>query len=337
MKLTQYDYNYGAYENVKANIMADRLAKNRWGAKFARLYKRHMNASDYGSIGTYDFTEGMRASVLTLTESHSDLDKAIAFKQKLLDNLQVDTGSGFSIDGVMQESYASVLLESVPGVTFSGIPTSEVLGVHFSLSLSDDQNSSWFYSSGVDDSTTCVDYESGELTGERHDDILTTRGVEDRSNVAFNPNQDTLFSDMWAEMIVFLGLISEDEMPLFLGTRTSVVVSLSSLFAFLDERIEILADTIDTLENGEDRIGDDLELIDHLDLGDTLYEEITRPHKIKRVWFKFEKEITATLYDDLGIPVSDPDYEWWNEEQFDDIRKNVKDFQNYCIVDGTTV
>ncbi len=347
MRLKQYDFNFGAYENIKSQVVADRLAKNRWGLKFKELYMRHMETTGNGTIGNYNFTRGMRASVTTITQSQTDLAATTNLKNKLLNGIQVDVGSGFSINGALQNSYASVLIEAVQNpFNVSTLPHQKIIGIHFSLSLAD--GTSWFYSSGTNDSTPCVDYESGTNTGENHNTILNSRGVEDRTNASFKPNQDALFASMWTEMSDFLGLMVDDFVPAVIGNREAVVVPLSSLLYFLDSRVTVLIQTIDQLTNGVGRIEEDLELINYLGIADTLYQQIDNPSKIGDIWFMFERDITPQMIDNgIGILIPDPNYEWWKEQQFQTrvengvkipgIADKVKNFQNYCVMEGSKV
>ena len=53
------------------------------------------------------------------------------------------------------------------------------------------------------------------------------------------------------------------------------------------------------------------------------------PNKISSIWFEFKKEIFPSPLDEGGV---DQSHEWWKETQFDEIRENVDNFQDYCIV-----
>jgi hypothetical protein len=48
-----------------------------------------------------------------------------------------------------------------------------------------------------------------------------------------------------------------------------------------------------------------------------------------------EKEISVPIVisEDGKSNIVDPDYEWWLDPEFDEIRKYVKDFQNYCVLE----
>lgn len=361
IKINTYDFNLTATENLKANFLADRLAKNRWGKKFARLYTPHMSDTIDDTIGTYDFTVGMRATLGDATTYSTDLSDTIAFKNTLIDNVKVLTDGVWSIEGALKHSYMAVLLESIEGLTFSGIEKAEVKGMHFSLSIEGDvgRKTSWFHSGGVNDGTVCSmepleypdtddfglylesddsllygHYDGGLRTGTAHHTVLGLYGVEDRNEPCFAANQEARFTAIWDDLLKYAKLMVEDEVSQTVGERISVVVGLHQMLEYLDERIAILTESIDMMENSDDRVSDDLSLIDHLDISDTLREEITDPSKIRSLWFKMEKAISFEAVTDNGDGTSilNEEYAWWEEEQFDEIRLHLKDFQDHCIV-----
>jgi len=364
IKINTYDFNLDVTENLKANFLADRVAKNRWGKKFSRLYKRHdsdLVIDGVDVVGTYDFTAGMRASVSSLSGYEADLLAAQNFRTKMLNDLQVETDGVWSLEGALASSYMSVLIERVEDKFLR--PMVEVRGLHFSLSLEADSGDgrkvSWFHSSGVDEDTVCMlepleeedatyglhlvssdgvaygHYDGGLREGTLHDNVLGLYGVEDTADVHFHADQNDRFADIWPELLVFAKLMVNDKAPETIGERVSVVVGLGQLLDWVDKRIVILEEAIDDLENNEERVGEDLDLIEHLDIGETLYEEIVDPGEIKYIWFKFEKMISPSMvYDpDTEAMVADQTYVWWEEEQFDEIREQVKNFQDYCTVE----
>ena len=343
MRITRYDYNHGAYENIKSQMLATRLAQNRWGTTFKKLYMRHMEPTEDETIGKYNFTKGMRGLVQSIPQAQSDLDAAQRFRADIARHFQVDTGDGFRIDGALQRSYASVLIEAKhESLVPSGIPRAEVIGVHFSLSLEDGK--SWFHSSGLDEGIVCIDYESETDTGERHNTILQSRGVEERENPAFAANQEEHFEAIWSELKTFLGYMTADFVPSTAWGHRAVVVSLPSLIDFVEHYISLLQGAIEDIENGESRATEDVELIHLLGIEETLSAEISQPNKIKDIYFLFEKEIHPPATESEE---EDASYAWWEEEQFQGreeggvylpgIADEVKNFQVYCVRDGNKV
>jgi hypothetical protein len=359
IKINTYDFNLSPTENLKANFLADRLAKNRWGNKFKRLYDKHDAATTDGTLGTYDFTAGMRSVVYSLSGYEADLAAAQAFKTKIYNDFEVSDGATWSIGHATAHSYMVVLIEKVQSFLYTKV---ETRGMHFSLSLDvdsgDGRKVSWFRSSGVSDATASVlkplydtsgtyglhlvssdglpygHYDGGLRADTTQNTALGLYSVENTSDPRFHADQESRFDDIWAQLLVFAGMMAKYMAPDLVGERASVVIGLGQILDFVERRIVTLQAAIDNLENSQTRTGDDLELIDHLGIADTLHDQITDPGEVERIWLMLEKEIDPPkiAYFDGGSMVveNDPNYEWWLEPQFDEIRKYVKNFEDYC-------
>lgn len=349
IKINTYDYNIDPIENLKGNFLADRLAKNRWGKKFARLYKKNATPTADGTIGIYDFTLGMRSAVYTLSEYETTLASALDFRTKLYNNLEVSDGTIWSVGYAAPQSYMVVLLEGVSSSYFSN--ASQIKGMHFSLSLAansgDGRKISWFRSSGEDGSTATTllplfnaaesyglhlvssdglaygHYDGGLRAGTLHNTALGMYGVQNTADARFRADQDARFSAIWAELLVYAQKMVSHLSPSVVGERVSVLVGLGQLLDFMDRYIVTLEDAIDGLSNSPSRAEEDMALMNHLGIVETIQEQVTDPGEVERIWFRMEKQIGSAA----------PGYEWWMEPQFDEIRSHVKDFHLHCTVD----
>ena len=296
IKIRSYNTGLSLYQNAKANLMADRMAKNRWGNKFKKYYNLHREPTADGTLGIYNFTAGMRASVMTISEAQNDLNRVNNFLTVF--NEKMATYSGLT------QTSSSVEVKAGLQNFVTQIPSAVIANITFTFTANPVQQ----------------DYVSW---------------VNGNSELAY-----------------YLGLLAEGDVPDTVGQSVIVDVSFIELKAFLDERVVILTQTIDTLENDTSRIGEDLELIAHLGIEETLSKEIDYPQKIKKIWFQFQKEVSAPLVDDgAGGTTADPNYAWWEEAQFHKktvtvegkthtvygIADAIKDFQNYCVLDGNIV
>ncbi|DAB40284.1 MAG TPA: hypothetical protein CFH81_08805 [Sulfurovum sp. UBA12169] len=378
IRLNTYDGSLDLGENMRANFLADRLAKNRWGKKFARLYTRHMGAKSIGGIdvvGTYDYTKGMRAITTTLDDAWEELDRAETFKSMLQENLSVNIAGTWHVAGALKHSFFSVLAEQSDTSSLFYTPVVNVTGLRISLSIETDggdgRRVSYFHTTGNSDTSASIlepleeaddtcgvylydntatpygHYDGGLKGGTTHDNVLSSYGIEDTANPAFAANQEDRFAAIWSELEYYGGMIAKLRLPeheeYTLPPPFSVVIGLGQLFDYLDKRIETLNETIETLENDDGRKGEDIELLEHLGVADTLSENISDPGEIKYIWFEFFKkdvEIQYVYNMDTQTYEPDPSSPWWEAEEFDEIRKHVKNFHEYCVLDvsiGATV
>lgn len=349
IKINTYDYNIGPIENLKGNFLADRLAKNRWGNKFKKLYAKNDTTTVDGPIGLYDFTAGMRAAVYTLPEYETALASAQAFKTKLYYDFEASDGVTWSVGHAAPQSYMVVLLERVTSSLNTN--TSQVRGMHFSLSLAansgDGRKVSWFRSSGVNDSTPTIllplhntaesygvhlvsndglpygHYDGGLRSGTLHNTALGMYGVQNTLDARFRTDQEARFNDIWAQLLVYAHKMVQHLSPAVVGERVSVLVGLGQMLDFIDRYMVTLEDAIDNLSNSPTRAEEDMELMNHLGITDTIQEEVTDPGEVDRIWFKMQKEIASAA----------PGYEWWMEPQFDEIRAHFKDFHLHCVAE----
>ncbi len=296
IKIQSYNARFSLYENAKSNLLGDRMAKNRWGNKFIEYYNRYKEPTSTGMLGIYNFTAGMRASVVTISSIGVDLGRVNAF-------LTIFDSKITTYDGVLSTSASvEVLADLVNPIT--QIPEPLVGNVSFTFNV---QNPDVDYVSWV--------------------------------------NGDS-------ELSYFLKLLAEDDVSTIAGESTVVDILFLDLKSFLDERVLTLEESIDTLVNNEGRIGDDLELMSHLGVEETLAKEIDRPSKIKKIWFQFEKKVSPPPdFDNPDSAGFDPSYQWWQEQQFQErevtvegkthtiygIADAIDDFQDYCVLEGNKV
>ena len=363
-KVSTYDFNASIGQNLRQNFVATRLAQNRWGKKFARLYTKHMEATADNTLGHYDFTAGMVASVSSREDTQVDLDRLRHFRQQMLDTLQVETDGVWSIGGALRHSYFSLLMSGVDNTgTGMILPQSDLLGLRFSLSIEDgvDRRISWWHESGAADGTAVTlqslldpadtyglhlisddgaaygHYDGGLRAGTTQQTVLSLYGVEDRDDARFAPDQEARFTALWDDLSHYAKQMVKDLSPTEAETRTAVMVGLDQFLHWTARQITRLEAHIDRLENQQTRVSEDLDLIDHLDLGKELHKQIADPGDIESIWFKFEKVITppTTTVErggDDSYQVADTDYAWWEEEQFETILKDIPYFKDYCVV-----
>jgi len=296
IKIRSYNTGLSLYENGKSNLMTDRMAKNRWGNLFKKYYSKNKDVTTDGTLGIYNFTEGMRASVMSITIAQNDLDRVNAFLTVFDDKMNIYNGLTQTTSTVV------VLATSQNAVTGTPVPT--IVDVAFTFSADPlDQ--------------TYVDW------------------VNNSSELAY-----------------YLGFLTEDDVSDTLFQSVVVEIPFTELKEFLDELVVTLTQSIESLVNDTGRVGDDLELISHLGIEQTLFNEISQPQKIQKIWFSFQKEVSTPLISDgAGGVTQDPNYAWWQEEQFQKktvviegkthiiygIADAVEDFQNYCIFEGDIV
>ena len=266
-----YNSNLSASQNVQANIVANNMARGRWGNRFKKYFNRHIDTigADYPA---YSFKEGMKDCTNADGSTQERLDEAKDFKNSL-----VALGDG---------AFTIVARNTTPSKPWDAEGDINIDSVIFS-------------------------------------------------------DEDAVFDvdlKYWLEeTILEKNLFDFEKYPLSLQVATLEIET--SII------IDYLNGTIVELENystDESRANDDLELINHLGLCDSLKNEIDRPHKIKDIWFRFKKDVTPTkLYNNDIFIGYDPAYAWWEEEQFAEIAKKVKNFKDYCtfvvgVDDGST-
>ena len=267
MSLSTWNSSLTAYENVKGNILADKMAKNRWGNKFKRLFNKHKD-SVYGYYPAYSFLEGMKDCTNAEGSTADKLTEAQIFRENL--NL-------ISLNGVFTLLTKHVLDLDEYAHSINDVSILEVNYI-------------------VDESEKSFDKQDGKVLLYLRD-LIIEQGLFDYS----------------------IGVDSEQE----------ITVPLSILKLYSDN---VVAELTDYSKN-ESRANDDLNLINHLGLCSTLASEISNPHSVTNIYFRFRKSVESKrLYTDSGFALGlDVDYAWWEEEQFSEIRKHVENFQDYCI------
>ena len=298
-----YDFEKSSYNNLVDNFMAERLSLNRWGKKFAKLYKKHQDASPVpGTIGDYDFTAGMRASVKTLPQAQAELNREVAFNHNIQNTVN---GTDFPTLG-----YFSVFVTVVIDSTVLGTTIYRVNGYNAFIAVEGDDDT----------------------------------------------DSNALFGNIQGELSYFISEYAALKVTGGVGEQRELKVSYAEFMSWLGDRDHVLHKALTDLNN-VGRAKDDLELIKHLQLEDTLSEEISKPSDIETMFFKFKKPLaTGHVIDDgNGNKILDPNYKWWEEEQFQGewvdkpdkedgtprtkkawspgIADKVKKFQDYCVVE----
>lgn len=368
MSLATWNGNLSAYDNVKSNVLADRMAKNRWGSKFKRLYNPLRDAEN-----RVDFTTGMLNCVGT--DVHGEVADLEALRDGLNDFFRLSDGSSAT-----PNSYFSVLT-SVPYV----YAPFQIDSVKCSLSLSvanadDDQRrvSRFYATNGVSlDAEAYLEpidsyfervealesgfekpfYSTNQLSlytkdgtayghigaeytlapGTKDNNILSLYGVEEESELFKSSNTsqnefDYLFSTLKLDDILLefaRASFSLESQYANVGKQITIVFGADLVLAWVNEKLSSWYAYLSNLD--QVRGGKELELIEYLNLCDTLQQEIgSHAGEISNIWFEFKKEVKPPkIIVDGGADYYDSTYEWWKEEQFQEIGKHFKDFHLY--------
>jgi len=96
MSISNYNFNLTPYDNIKGNLIADRLAQNRWGSKFKKLYTPYKDENNH-----FDFTQGMHncagTDVQGILEELETLKEHLYDCSKLSDNTHATSNSYFAM------------------------------------------------------------------------------------------------------------------------------------------------------------------------------------------------------------------------------------------------
>lgn len=386
MRLTTYDFNLDAYDNIKNNILQSKMAKNRWGNKFKKLFLKHDEMPISGTIFgvysvispyKYDFTAGMAACVKDSRDFSGDLAEIEAFRSLLRSSMSVNTNGIWGTAGAIKSSFISVVIEKTTSPFFFTRECA-VKGYKIALCLdnvqagdTDARRASYLYSWGEDSTKSCtleplknetdtwglsIYKADGSIYGHydnqietTHNIIQTTFTVEDQANVLFDANQTSEFTAMHADLMIWLKRMVETSRAystLNFGTdnRSVVLIGLGQLLSWIDLRRQAILDLIEIHDTNPDRIDDDLALIEHLGMCENLKDQIENPSDVDNIWIEFKKEyenITAVWVkenpeDNLSPLIIDPNWQWWMNSEFDEIRAEFKDFYLYCDIRSST-
>ena len=194
----------------------------------------------------------------------------------------------------------------------------------------------------VDFRGTIVD---GVFTVEAINTTKTDDGVTFYENdirvesVTFSDESVTFSVDLkyWLEEVIL-----EKNLFDFSNHSTWETVTLEVNATVLREYLDATIAELESYGTSHTRAKEDLELINHLGLCSTLASEIDRPHKVKSIYFRFRKKVKPPMIKEDGINKGyDPNYAWWEEKQFKEISKKVKNFKSFCTFvvghdDGST-
>ena len=378
VRLSSYTMGVPVGDQLVQELVATRLEQNRWGRKFSRLWQKHFAAGvaeGVETIGTYDFTRGMQATVSQ--DYIADAEAAEAFALLLHEKLIVDVGSGWSIDGLLAHSFFAVSLSYTdPGedaVSMAALPDVRMDNLQCCLSLEADSGDgrrvSWWHSdSGGEDTPTTLSpllheepslllysddgqsygHANGMRDGSSHLSVLGLYGAEDRTDPAWASDQDAKLSELWEDLKKYLLMMTKQQADRSSTGKSSLAVGLAQLLGWLSWRAAYLREIESDLSIAQGRVADDLTLLKHLEMEETLRDQITDTGDIERIYYTLEKSISppTVTYPD-GTEGPDTDYAWWEEEQFGDqtvtddagkvhtipgIRTQIKHFEQYCVV-----
>ncbi|SFV70887.1 hypothetical protein MNB_SV-13-128 [hydrothermal vent metagenome] len=367
MSLASYNTALGAYGNVKSNVLADKMAKNRWGNKFKRLYSSLKDEDN-----KVDFTQGM------LNCAGTDVQGIIAE----LEALSAGLNAFFTLSDdstAKPNSYFTLLC----GRAWSSNVEDkivDILDVKLSLSIpapasdTDARRVSKIFqkSSNASEATSYIEpidsyyvrkesnnqekpfYVNNQLTVFTEDgtqyghidanytlvedtnfsNISALYGVEKEDDLflenynyedEFNNLFSTLNLEKWLLNFANVSYSWESHTPNY-GEDISIVFGADLILAWLHEILSSWYAYMNGLN--EVRAGKELELINHLSLCDTLQEQIgDNAGQISSIWFEFKKEVSPPR---KSVREQDPNYKWWKEKQFNEVRKHFKNFHNFC-------
>ena len=226
VKITTYNYNYGTYDNFKANLISNKLARNRWGKKFAKLYKKHSPLET--TSPTYDFTSGMRSVTGNLSVYENRLTEYEELKVLLEKNLKVkDAGGTFSFIEAVKSSFFTVSLEGVNQagecyincLEFKCLALACVLSSQFAepdgrltsyvsvdvpngsanvpVKLEPLENATDLYGLRIYADKEYGHYSGNGIKALNYTDSLTAYTVDNKTDAHFNINQEALFTELW--------------------------------------------------------------------------------------------------------------------------------------------
>ena len=366
-----YNFNLSAYHNLKGNLIATKMAQNRWGSKFKRLYTPYKD-----QYNKFDFTQGMYNCAGTDVQEKIEEIEFFISKLNVLSKLNDGTSA-------TSHSYFSMLCKSDFFID-GKIDNFTISDVKFSLSLSryiseDDnraislffqknakENNSRAYLEPINsyfdrqESVEANEYQKAYYSmnklfledkegnkyghvdsnallkkGTTFSNILNIYGLEQSSNGLFLEKESYLAEfnmlfdndefNKYLKDFVQYSLSWEKNEPT-VGNSICIVFGMELILSWFNEK---LGSWISYLrELNRERTGIELELINHLNLCDTLKEEIgNHAGDIASIWFEFKKTVTPPRIPiDGGSFAYDLNYKWWEEEQFSEIRKRFKNF-----------
>lgn len=320
-----HDFSLSAYENEKQNFIATRSAQNRFGVGFKKFFNRHKSIR--GEYAEYDFTAGLR-SIFDKKGVQDDIDKADALLSDFTLFATRPTGTTYSLDDALLSSYVRMRFTYNPdgfGDGFSLIEYGITISSSLDASATDKRKKSAYLGElnlsakkylrldpledvaetfGVHlfrvDGTEYGHYASAlpdTLTSEDIDTTFTTDAYHDKNadgEDIFNPNLQTGFDDFKEEFERYLQeyALSTEYLNTMSTTDDDVLLfSLGQLYDYIqDDKAQMQAYISDA--DTDARAKDDMDLIELLQLKDSLKKNITKPHKVKTISFRFQKECT---------------------------------------------
>jgi len=385
VSLSTYNGNLSGYDNVKSNVVADKMAKNRWGSKFKRLYNPLRNANNQ-----VDFTQGMLncagTDVMGIIEELEDLRDALNSFFKLSDNSTAKPNSYFNllcsstnhrggISPVLKDIKLSLSLplpastdqrkisKFFQRATYTTTATSYLepidsyfrreelvnsSNVFYGKIETDSNTEKPFYSKNQLSLTVADGTEYGHIEASyilapntNFNNSFDLYGVEEDHTLFLNNfNYENEFSKLFTDFKLEKWLLDfatysysfEQHRPSY-SSNISIMFGADLVLAWVNENLSSWYAYLNSIDN--ERAGVELELIEHLNLCEMLQEQIGgNAGKISSIWFEFKKEVSPPLVRE-GLEIYyQENYEWWLEEQFDEIRKKFKNFHLYCNYDA---
>ena len=331
-----YDFGLSPYENTKQNLISLRSSQNRFGGKFKTLYNRHKEIN--GDKSVYHFKEGMRALF-----AKDGIQEQIDTVASLIDAFSIfgtsPAGNNYDLQDALLYSYVRVRFTydnmwdifSLIGyqVTIScsldasdtdkrkkstylkraNLPTANALVLDPLEDPAETFGVKLYTDTGVEyghyaDPPLPAGLTSGEIDNTFTTDATIEKNADD--NFIFNQTIESDFDAIQSDFEKYLQdyIYSTEYLNTMTVTDNDIIVfSLGQMLDFLQDEKANLQDFLDG-EDDSDRAKEDLELIRLLHIEESLKENISKPHKIKSIYFRWQKECT--------MPQSG---NWWEAEE----------------------
>lgn len=347
-----HDFSLGVYENEKQNFIAERSSQNRFGIKFKKIFNKHKGGSS--AHPAYDFTSGVR-SLFKKDGIQQEIDKADAVLASLSMFATSPNGVNYDLNDALVGSYVRARFTydvqyddfSLIGykITISSSLDSDAadkrkkstyierlnLATVNNLTLDPLENQAETFGVALSDvdGVQYGHYETPTLpamtSGEMDDTFTTDASLEKNvdDNFIFNQNLQTEFDVSKTEFERYLKEYLQSTQYLNNMTLSDNDILVFSLGQFKDyiEDDKTDLETFLAEEEDTDRAKDDMKLIELMRIESSLKENIDKPHKIKSISFRFQKECTMP---ESGL--------WWEAKELSKIR-DAKSLQKHCYAE----
>jgi hypothetical protein len=335
MSAQNWDLSYSPYENAKQNLISLRSSQNRFGAKFKKIFEKNAEGGEYPY---YYFTKGMR-SLFKKDDIQGQIDKTSSLLTKVSDIFAVSlTGTAYKIEDSKDSSYIAVqYFEDSMSDTFTLGSYQIVTCANISASGTDSRKKSAYLGSitqdrdieldpledasetfglklVTEDATSYGSYSNPTLPAGINSSTFAETFTVDATleknpddNFIFRQDMQAKFDDIKNDFEAYLQEYIQStyyyahHSPGIAGSDI-IVLSLGQFMDYLQDSTVEMVDFRDDI--ADERAKEDLELIKLLNLESSLKTAITKPHKIRSIWFHFNKTCT--------MPESG---NWWEAEE----------------------